>query len=316
MSISNLFSVEYKSRLRDYHARASVRKLPIRDFEVATEGLPFSPDLIPVLSHPMVQARSPKEKRIVMAQKLFTYLRFTEVLELLAVIPSSTDLRFGNVPFHVPPSLKRDAGKIVTDEAHHADCAAELTEQIAAATADEPYRLGTPGFLNKLRATEERFVGCTRNLAALTFTAVSETLITGTLTDIPKDTRVHPTIRAVITDHSRDEARHHACFSDVIRIMWTQLTTGQKDQIGPLFGEFIETFLQPDVCSEVGWLEAAGFDAREARKIIEETYDGFNLSLMYRDAAKPTIRMMQQYGMTDHPATFDALAIRGLLDPQ
>jgi hypothetical protein len=37
---------------------------------------------------------------------------------------------------------------------------------------------------------------------------------------------------------------------------------------------------------------------------------------MYRDAAKPTIMMMRRYGMTGHPATFDALAIRGLLDPQ
>jgi hypothetical protein len=38
------------------------------------------------------------------------------------------------VPFAVPHALKRDAGKVVTDEAHHADCASDRDEQLAKVT--------------------------------------------------------------------------------------------------------------------------------------------------------------------------------------
>lgn len=307
------FETNYQTRLSDWNTRASVRVRPMHKFYVDEGALPFAPELVPVLTHQTFTDREPGFARIVMAQRLFTYLRFTEYLELLAVIPASTKLWSGDVPFHVPYALRRDANKIVTDEGHHAECAADLEDQIVAATGEKPHRAQRPQFLQKLRSVEHQFWGCSRNLATLTFTAVSETLITGTLTKIPADTRVHPVIRAVITDHARDEARHHACYSEVIRIMWDQLGSRQRDEIGPLFGEFIESFLAPDLVAELNWLEAAGFEAREAKRIIEETYEALDLASQYKEAARPTLNLMERFGMLGHLATLDGLAAHGLI---
>jgi hypothetical protein len=231
-------------------------------------------------------------------------------------MPVCADIAENETPLNLPYALRRDASKIVTDEAHHAECAVDLTDQIADATGEMPVFAGRPEFLNKLQAAEQRFEGKLGRLAMITFTAVSETLITGTLTRVPQDPAVHPVIRQVLTDHAHDEARHHACFSDVIKIMWDQMSRQERDKIGPLFAEFIEAFLAPDLRAELAWLQAARFDRSTARRIVEETYEALDLSAIYRDQAKPTIAMLRRYDVLENTATLDAMAARGLILPQ
>lgn len=303
----------YKSRLSNWSTQSSVRAGKMHTYRAVDGTRSFSPELIAVMSHPVLQNACDATRRSVETQRLFDYLHFTEELERRAVIPVCMDLAEAKVPFLVSRPLQRDASKIITDEAHHAECAADLTDQIADVTCVRPHRQGPPAFMKKLHAAEARFGGATRKLASLVFTSVSETLITGTLTRVPADTSVHPAIRSVIMDHARDEAKHHACFSDVIRIMWEQMGLQERDDIGPLFAEFIVAFLAPDLSAELGCLEAAGFDSLQADKIITETYEAINLAAVYRDQAKPTLSMMQRYGMLDHQATLDGLAARNLV---
>lgn len=265
------------------------------------------------MTHEAVRNADDAVRHVIETQKLYSYLGFTEKLERRAVIPVCTDIAENLTSFKTPRALQRDASKIVTDEAHHAECAVDLIDQIADVTGEMPVMAPRPEFLNKLEKAKLRFNGVVRHLAEVTFTSVSETLITGTLVKVPEDPAVHPTIRAVIMDHAKDEARHNACFKQVIHIMWDQLDVRERDLVGPLFAEFIEVFLAPDLASEYGWLRAAHFDEATARKILEETYEDLDLAAVYRAQAKQTIAMLRQFGMLDHAATLDALGTRGLL---
>lgn len=303
----------YQSHLQRWNTTASVRVTEMRIYGPMEGARSFSKDLVAVMGHQLVRNADDGVHHVIETQKIYNYLGFTEKLERSAVMPACTAIAHAEVPFKTPRSLQRDASKIITDEAHHAECAVDLTDQIADATGVMPLSVGRPEFLNKLDAVVRRFEGSLRVLASVTFTAVSETLITGTLTRVPRDNTVHPVIRAVITDHARDEAKHHACFRQVITMMWQQLDARERDVIGPLFAEFIETFLAPDLGAELSWLRAAGFTQSQARKIVEETYEGLDLAVLYREQAKPTISMLKEFGVLDCAAAFDAAATRGLI---
>lgn len=313
---NNAAYTEYKSRLRDWDKRASVRVQARRRLTSLEGNLPFSPGLVPIASHPLVAERGGDALHVILGQKLHSYLNFTEQLELKNVIPTSINLRFGEVPFLVPHALRRDAGKVVTDEAHHADCAGDLDEQVAQVTGIKAFRPRPPKFFETLHNCKNPFPGCLQLLLDTTFATVSETLITGTLTQVPQDQLVAPMIRKVIMDHARDEAQHHAVFSDVMHIMWSQLTPEQRDVVGPHWATFVKAFLMPDLAAELDWLEAAGFEREHADRIVQETYGQLDLAKLFRQSSKPTIGLAERFGLTDHAATREGFEAAGLLLPK
>jgi len=285
----------------------------MRKFEIIEGTSIFSPDLVATMRHPLVKAASSDAHAKILTQKLYSYLYFTEKLERRTVMPACIHLAEGTAPFDSPSALKRDASKILVDEAHHAECAAELIAQVAASTGEAP-RLGyRPSFLTALADAAARANRAGQPFVDLTFVAVSETLITGTLARVPLDPHVNPYVRDVVKDHAQDEARHYACFSDVIHIMWSQLSTRERDAVGPLFAEFIEAFLAPDLAAEVRWLQAAGFDGATARSIVHETFENMSRAQLFREQARPTLTKLRSFGMLDHAPTLDALAERDLL---
>lgn len=303
---------EYVTCLREWDTRASVRVTPMHKFETDASGRLFSADLILIEKHPLVAGSSDQTRSIIEAHKLYGYLSFTETLERRAVIPVCNDLAEGLSPVNVPEELRRDASKIVVDEAHHAECAAELISGVMHVTGEKPAR-DTPSFIRKLALAEERATELARPFVRVCFACVSETLITGTLARVPADKSVDPVVRAVIRDHALDEARHHACFSAVIRYLWEGLSVPERDSVGPLLAEFVELFLTPDFAAELGWLKAAGYNEADAAKIVEETYDSVDLAEHYRRQAKPTTRLLDRFGIFEHPGTLDAFSLRKLL---
>ncbi len=309
--VTEIHFADYRSRLANWNERSSVRAKPMRVMGDDVAGRPFSQGLVAVARHPLVTRQGDATVNAVLAQKLYSYLAFTEHLERKAVIPACVLLAHGEVPFATTRDLQRDASKIIVDEAHHAECAGDLTDQIAALTGQRPHRVRVPRFLTRLEAVLADTPEEERRLVLLTFSAVSETLITGTLTKVPADTSVDPVIREVIRDHAMDESKHHACFSDVIRIMWEGLGPRERDLCGPLFAQFITDFLSSDPVIELDWLEAAGFTAAEADRIITESHEDDAASV--RADAAPTIRLMQRFGLLDHAATLDALGGQGLV---
>lgn len=300
-------------RLADWTTSATVRSVARRRLEDEDRGLPFSPHLVPLISHQLVRDRGEEVQRLVLGQKLHSYFRFTTHLELKAILPVCTVIGLKEAMVRTSDEFACEGFKIAVDEAHHAYCAEDMKRQLIAVTGIRPYRERRPAFLRALESQQDALDGKLKQLALLVFSSVSETLITNSLVDVPADERVLRAVRDVIMDHARDEAKHHRYFSVFMETMWSQLTCEQKDVAGPLFAKFILTFLAHDEHSEMDWLEAADFDREEARQIVAESYEAIDLPKVFRQASKPTLMLMARYGMLEHPATADALVAAGLL---
>ncbi len=303
-----------KWRLADWSTAATVRSVARRRLADKDSGLPFSPELVPLMSHELVRSRDDAVQRMILGQKLHGYFRFTTHLELKAVLPACTMIGLKEAAVRTTDEFAHDGFKIAVDEAHHAYCAEDMKQQLTAITAIRPYRERPPAFLRALAGEQGALDGKFKQLALLAFTCVSETLITSSLANVPADERVIRAIRDVIMDHARDEAKHHGYFSCFMETMWDQLTVAEKDIVGPLFAKFIGTFLAHDAEAESDWLEAAGFSGVERKRILAESYEAIDLRKIHRQAAKPTVTLMSRFGMLDHPATADALVAAGLME--
>jgi P-aminobenzoate N-oxygenase AurF len=303
-----------KWRLADWSTAATVRTVARRRLADKDRGLPFSPELVPLMSHDLVRARDDAVQRIILGQKLHSYFRFTTHLELKAVLPACTMIGLKESTVRTSDDFAHDGFKIAVDEAHHAYCAEDMKQQLTAITAIRPFRERPPAFLRALADEQQALDGRFKQLALLAFTCVSETLITSSLANVPADERVIRAIRDVIMDHARDEAKHHGYFSCFMETMWAQLTVAERDVVGPLFAKFIGTFLSHDAHAEADWLEAAGFNGGERKRIVAESYEAIDLHKIHRHASKPTVTLMSRFGMLDHPATADALAAAGLVE--
>ena len=303
-----------KWRLTDWSTAATVRSVARRRLADKDHGLPFSPELVPLMSHDLVRSRDDTTQRMILSQKLHSYFRFTTHLELKAVLPACTLIGLKEAAVRTSDEFAHDGFKIAVDEAHHAYCAEDMKRQLTAITSIRPYRERPPAFVRALSGQQDVLDGKFRQLALLAFTCVSETLITSSLANVPADERVIRAIRDVIMDHARDEAKHHGYFSCFMETMWAQLTVAEKDIVGPLFVKFIGTFLSHDADAESDWLEAAGFSAADRKRIMAESYEAVDLRKIHRQASKPTVTLMSRFGMLDHPATADAVAAAGLAE--
>jgi hypothetical protein len=297
----------------DWNEKASVRAGERRVFVDSDQHCFFSRESVPFLEHEMLKDCGPEIEKIILVQKLFGYLHFTEALERRVVVPSCTSIAEKDLPFSVPKLLMRDASKIIVDEAHHAECSSDLVEQISRVTKITPCILGKPLFLTTLEKRLSEFPAPYRRLAKMVFATVSETIITKNLAKVARDEMIIPAVREVILDHARDESRHHACFASFVGIMWDQLKSRERDFAGPLFGEFIEIYLYPDFRLEVAWLTSAGYPKKRAKKIIDDTYEKFDFGVVLSDAAKATIRILGKYGILDSASVVDSLGQRGIV---
>lgn len=301
-------------RLADWSTAATVRSVARRRLADKDRGLPFSPELVPLVSHELVRNRDDAVQRMILGQKLHSYFRFTTHLELKAVLPACTMIGLKESAIRTTDEFAHDGFKIAVDEAHHAYCAEDMKQQLTAITGIRSYLERPPAFLQALAGEQNLLDGKFRQLALLAFACVSETLITSSLANVPADERVIRAIRDVIMDHARDEAKHHGYFSCFMETMWAQFTVAERDVVGPLFAKFIGTFLSHDAAAESDWLEAAGFSAADRKRIVAESYEAIDLRKIHRQASKPTVTLMSRFGMLDHPATLDALAAAGLVE--
>ncbi len=186
----------YRAILSNWDERASVRRAPRRMVDGAEAGkLPFSPELVPVTSHPIVKARGPDVFYEVLARRLFCYLRFTDVLETDAVVPAALLLSRGAGDLKLPDGMAFDGKRIATDEMYHAQCADDMIRQMAKVTGVIVPQPPIPSFLLQLQAIRATVPKEMDHLALIFFSIVSETLITAILKGVPDDERVFTGVR-------------------------------------------------------------------------------------------------------------------------
>ncbi|WP_406171567.1 diiron oxygenase [Streptomyces sp. NBC_00996] len=309
-------SGDYISHFERWDALASVRRKPRREFEVEGLGLYFPPELYPVVLHPIVADKGEAVVRGLLLQRLYDYLDFTTELENLAVIPVATKISRGRSGLILPERMRADAYKIVTDEAWHAQFSYDFAHQIATTTGcsrlDADASHG-PAFLSRLDELRERLPHELRGVESLLFAIVSETLISGILSDIPRDGRLPQAVREVVRDHAEDEGRHHVYFRSVLRHLWPALTPAERRAVGPLLPDAILAFLEPDYARAACHLRWIGLTREEIDQVIAESWPVHKVRQGISGAASQLMRYFTEAGALDDARTLASWEEAGLL---
>ena len=310
----------YDSRFLNWHGRASVRTQPRRvlaDGSVTSEDggrvLFFPPELAPAARHPLLTERGGSAVHRLLVRSLYQYLHFTQVLEQIAVIPVTTDISLGRTGITVPARMQADAFAITTDEAWHAQFSHDFIDQVNTASAVPPFFPVQPRFVRRLDEIRHSLPPDCRRLVDLVFAVVSETLVSAILTDIPRDERLPPALRALVADHAADEGRHHAYFRSFLQVLWPQVDARERRVVGPRIPDFVRAFLEPDLSAVAAALRAEGLPDRHLAAVLDESYLEARTTDRIAAAARATIRSFRGVGALEDAATHEAFAAHGLL---
>jgi hypothetical protein len=302
----------YRSRFQNWKTHSAVRSKPLPEFIRGGAKLFFTPELVPLVEHPLVSAQGDDAIHQVLTRHLLSHLNFTDVLENEVVTPVAYMLWRRKLDLSLPPAMLVDARKIAVDEMHHALLATGFIEEISALSGVDPLPAQCPSFLLELDVIKSQHESRHVPLLMLCFAIVSETLITSTLTQVPNDDRVVAGVRTILKDHAEDEARHLVYFAQILTTCWPRLTPAQRALVGPLLPRFISMFLAPDLLDVQGCLAALGFSADAAEQIIEEVYPRERILSDIRLKADSSVRLMRRAGVLEDPRTSDSFCQFGL----
>jgi hypothetical protein len=237
--------------------------------------------------------------RNVLACRLVDYLQFTQDLEHFLVLRVLADVCRDGAGFQLPSVMRLDAHKIMIDEAYHAMCAADVTNQLAEAQLwkipeTRPVLTG-----DRIRRVTKSFRGSISHLVPLFLAITSEILITASLKQISTDERVALPVRQMVADHANDEAAHHRYFSTLLRIVWPLISPAEQEQIGRALPDMIILFTGPDELREIEILQKMGVSRSQARGIVAETYTKEITGQSAARAAKDLISILRELGALD-----------------
>lgn len=311
----SIHQIVYESKLRNWEQHASVRVKPRRELaESPDSALYFPPELVPVASHPLVIDRGPEAVTRVLVHALYAYLDFTVDLEQNSVNPVCAAISQGRSGFWLPDPMRRDAFKIYTDEAWHAQFSDDLADQVARATCIP--LVDTPPVLRKRLATLSATTALPTPLTAIVFAIVSETLISGILADIPRDQRVVGAVRDIVTDHAIDEGIHHAYFSSLLEYIWPQFRPSHKIAASLLLPDLIKAFLEPDLTRLASALYDIGLSEQEVGEVLCDCYDKASVLQTVRANARATLRYFTRLGIFEDTRVIEEFHSAQLLSDQ
>jgi len=302
----------YQTKFANWDAKAWIKQGPGKGLGPVAGTEYFPALLFPAADHPLVLARGPEVRSTLLVKRLYGYARFTALLERHVVNPVTLLLADNELPLELPGSMRADGDLIYTDEAGHALESNRIIARVASLTGVSsrdfaPAQLQTYFRLIDAQAPE------LRALFQLAFGIVSETLISSTLSGIPRDPTVQPLVQWYTGEHAIDEGRHHNYFAQVLDCAWPQLTRAQKEAVAPMVPKFMTTFLGPDLPLIVGDLQSLGFSAAETEQIMAEKV----VTQAARDGIRASVQKSMGYfrevGALELPGVQDAFWEEGLL---
>lgn len=288
---------------------AWTRSRPHRHAAFTPPGRFYPRSLAAVLAHPRLAALPAIAVTAIEAHHLLRYLAFTIWLETEIVNPALLLLRRRGFISWLPDALRHDALRIYVDEGGHSEMSFDLQRRVEDATGVTspavPFATATT-FAGLIAAEPE----AVRPLYHLFGTVVTETLITGNLTTLTRDPAVHASVRETLADHAADEARHHAFFAEVYRMLQPNLRPELKPGLGTFLAHAIQAYLAPDAPWLCAVLRDVGVAAGES--IVRELVEAPATRLGIADAAKATVSLAKGVGALEDPTTRAAFEAAGL----
>jgi hypothetical protein len=301
--------------LRQWYDRAGVRVDPRRLMrEESREGLFYwPPELAGFVAHPLVAERGDGVRDELLVRQLYQYLQFTANYELRVINRATELIANGRTGLELPAAVRADAYKIYCDEGYHALCSFDVIAQVEDASGVEHRPFDFDARLRYLHEAQDAAPDRLRTTVALLVVIVFETLITATLTQIPRQGNVISLVREVVRDHAQDEGCHHAYFSKFFGYLWGQLSPRDRRVLGPLLAEFIVRPLEPQLGTLRDSLLVAGLSRDATEHVIEDAFPPHEARETIRTTAKSTLRLLGRHGLYDDPGTREAFEARGLL---
>ena len=305
----------YNSMFREWDAQASVRSDPRIVFqdEESMGKVYFSPDLVPIVKHPLVVKLGLAVRREILIQHLYNYFDFTACFEVEVVNWGVKQIFLKQTGFELPGEMLFDAYKIYCDEAYHSLFSADLKFQVQAATGIAPNPLDFRAFLLKLEKVQADVPADLKPTTRLFIVILFETLISLILHQIPRDGQVISAVRQSVADHADDEARHHAYFSTMLDIIWPQIPRAQQAIIGPLLPQFIIKSLEPHYETIKQRLAKFDLTRDEVEQVVEESYPYAEVIAGLRKTARVTLSILERNGIYEDSKTLAAFQASGLL---
>ncbi len=304
----------YVSSFGNWDSRASVRVKPRRVIlPDQPSGLYFPPEFVAVAAHPLVQARPGVADRLLI-HSLCQYLHFTAAVEQVVVLPVAVSMSAARIDVDLPAAMRRDAFKICTDEAWHAQFSSDFIEEISQASGVSSPALAEPAFIRAVSQLRDRLEPALHGLHAIFTAIVTETLISRLLSDIPTDRRLVSAVRELVADHAEDERRHHAYFRGVLQLVWPELAPTQQELMGTQVPALIGSFLDADLTAVRHMLTVEGFGERDREMIVADCYP---VGAGTRDravAARATVKAFREVGAVDGGRIKEAFWAAGLME--
>ncbi len=286
---------EYRSPFKKWNETSWIRSKPIRQNPIS--GLPFSPALVPLISHHAI-AENPDYSMTLLAFRLLAHLRFTTILELNHVNPVCSALAQGKAPLNLTVEQKNDALRIYCDEGGHAFFVENLSKEVQKTFNLNASVIGQPQFERTLeRVISENKNSISPELIKLFFVAISETLVTKVLDGVPADPQVSSVVRDVIRDHAADELLHGAYFRNFFPLLWNSISPYEQEVMGQLLPQLVWAFLGVDRQCEYNILRYLGFNREDAEGILQEVHIPQQIVADVKLAAKPTLKMFASAGV-------------------
>ncbi|YAF94605.1 MAG: diiron oxygenase [Nodularia sp. CChRGM 3473] len=296
----------HKSLFSHWHETSWIRSKPIR--QDAISGLPFSPELVPLASHPLIVADYQRWINV-LGYHLLAHLQFTTLLELNHVNSVCSALAQGKAPILLSTQQRNDALKIYCDEGGHALFVEDFSHQVEEAFALNRSVVGRPSFERVMeKIIAENQTQLSSELIKLFFVTISETLVTKVLKNIPHDPEVASVVREVINDHAVDEALHSAYFRNLFPLLWAHLSAYEKEKMIHILPKLVWAFLSPDRQLEYSIIRRLGFNAPDAEDILQEVYIPEQVALSVKQAASPTLKMFEAAGVFNIPSACQIFA--------
>jgi hypothetical protein len=305
----------YNSMFREWDTQSSVRRYTRIVFQDEEDmGKVYFPHkLVPIVQHPLIVKLGPSVTREILIQHLYNYLEFTSCFEVEVVNWGVKRIFLRKTGFDLPEEILFDAYKIYCDEGYHTLFCADLKSQIQAVTGIAPNRLDFQAFLLKLEKVQEAVPEYLKPTTRLFIVILFETLISLILQQIPKDEGVISAVRRAVSDHADDEARHHSYFSNVLDIIWSQITKEHQAIIGPLLPHFIIRSLEPHYETIKQRLAKFDLTRDEIEQIVEESYPRSEVIAGLRKTARVTLSILARNQIYEDPGTLEAFQMSGLL---
>jgi hypothetical protein len=301
--------------LRSWYERAGVRVDPRRMMrEEHREGLHYwPPALAGFVAHPQVAQRGKVVRDELLVRQLYQYLQFTANYELRVINGATELIANGRSGLDLPAAVRHDAFKIYCDEGYHAMYSFDVIAQVEQASGIKHRPFDFEATLRYLQVAQDTTPARLRTTVTLLVVIVFETLITATLTQIPRSGDVISLVREVVKDHAQDEGCHHAYFSKFFGYLWGQLSPKDRTLLGPLLAEFIVRPLEPQLDTLRDSLAVAGLSGDAREEVVRDCFPAQQTRDTIRGTAKSTLRLFGRHGLYDDPATREAFEARGLL---